>query len=135
MPRVFRVMRKDPDSLPTLSQTNLGVRPGGDVDLDAQGNVAVNGKGMSVAPNWRDININRIPKRLRPIVPGAGGSNNTFCFRMGNGPFAQGAFANGLTLEPDSATHGNVAPAQVVPFTTYEADLAATRPDWQEDET
>jgi hypothetical protein len=135
MPRVFRVMRKEPDGLPTVSQTSLGVRPGVDVDLDAQNNVLVNGKGMSVAPNWRDINVNRIPKRLRPIVPGAGGSNNTFCFGTGNGAFVQGAFANGLTLEPDSATHGNVAPAQVVPLATYEADLAATRPDWQEDET
>ena len=134
MPRVFRVMRKEPDSLPTLSQTSLGVRPGVDVDLDAQNNVLVNGKGMSVAPNWRDISRNRIPKRLRGIVPGARGSNNTFCFGMGNGPFQQGPFANGLTLEPDSATHGNVAPAMVVPLVTYEADIAATRPDWQEDE-
>jgi hypothetical protein len=135
MPRVFRVMRKEPDGLPTVSQTSLGVRPGVDVDLDAQNNVLVNGKGMSVAPNWRDINVNRIPKRLRPIVPGAGGSNNTFCFRTGTGAFVQGPLANGLTLEPDSATHGNVAPARLVPLATYEADLAATRPDWQEDET
>jgi hypothetical protein len=97
MPRVFRVMRKEPDGLPTVSQTSLGVRPGVDVDLDAQNNVLVNGNGMSVAPNWRDINVNRIPKRLRPIVPGAGGSNNTFCFRTGSGAFVQGAFATGLT--------------------------------------
>lgn len=135
MPRVFRVMRKDSDGLPTVSQTSLGVRPGADVDLDAQNNVLVNGKGMSVAPNWRDVNVNRIPKRLRSIVSGAGGSNNTFCFCTGTGAFVQGIFANGLTLEPDSATHGNVAPAQVVPLATYEVDLAATRPDWQEDET
>ena len=128
-------MRKESDGLPTVNPTSLGVRPGFDVDLDAQSNVVVNGKGMSVAPNWRDINVNRVPKRLRPIVPGAGGSNNTFCFRAGHGAFVQGAFANGLTLEPDSPTHGNVAPAQVVPFATYEADLAATRPDWQEDES
>src|SRR5438270_8019185 len=120
MPRAFRVMRKEPDGLPTVSQTNLGARPGVDVDLDSQNNVLVNGKGMSVAPNWRDININRIPKRLRPILPGASGSNNTFSFRFGNGPFQQGPFAKGLTLEPDSATHGNVAPAQVVALATYE---------------
>ena len=44
-------------------------------------------------------------------------------------------FANGLTLEPDSATHGNIAPARVVPFVTCEADIAATRSDWQEDES
>jgi hypothetical protein len=135
MPRVFRVMRKEPDGLPTVSQTSLGIRPGVDVDLDAQNNVLVNGKGMSVAPNWRDINRNRIPKRLRTTVPGARGSNNTFCFRTGNGPFLQGPFASGLMLEPDSAKHGNVAPAMVAPLATYEGDIAATRQDWQEDET
>ena len=135
MPRVFRVMKKDPDGLPTISHTSLGVRPGVDIDLDSQNNVLVNGKGMSVAPNWRDINGNRIPKRLRPIAPGAGGSNNTFCFGAGNGSFVQGLFTKGLTLEPDSPTHGNVAPAQVVPLAAYEADPAATRPDWQVDET
>ncbi len=131
-------MRKDVnDDLPVIASSShgLGVRPGTDVDVDAQNNVQVNGKGMSVAPNWRDINHKRIPKRLRPIVPGAMGSNNTFCFRYGQGVFAQGAFANGLTLEPDSTTHGNIAPAQVVPLATYEGDLAATRADWSEDET
>ena len=136
MPRVFRVMRKDAaDGKPALGDRDLGVRPGIDVDIDALNNVLVNGKGMSVAPNWRNINRHRIPKRLRSIVPGAVGNNNTFCFRTGSGAFVQGAFAHGLTLEPDSATHGNVAPAQVVPLVTYEADIAATRPDWHEDET
>jgi hypothetical protein len=135
MPRVFRVMKKDSDGMPTVSQTSLGVRPGIDLDLDAQKNVLVNGKGMSVAPNWRNISRVRIPKRLRSIVPGAGGSNNTFCFRAGEGPFVQGTFASGITLEPDSPVHGNLAPAMVVPLGTYEADIAATRRDWQEDET
>jgi len=128
-------MRKEADGLPTVSPTALGIRARVDVDVDAQHNVLVNGKGMSVAPNWRDINVNRVPKRLRPILPGAGGSNNTFCFRTGNGAFVQGPFASGLTLELDSATHGNVAPAQAVPLASYEADIAATRPDWEEDET
>ena len=111
------------------------MRPGVDVDLDAQGSVLVNRTGMSVNPAWRVMSIFRIPKRLRNIVPGARGSNHTFCFRTGTGPFQQGAFAAGLTLEPDSATHGNVAPARVVPLAQYETDLAATRPDWLVDET
>jgi hypothetical protein len=55
MPRVFRVMKKEADGLPTVSQTSLGVRPGVDVDFGAENNVLVNGKGMSVAPNWRNI--------------------------------------------------------------------------------
>ena len=134
MPLVFRVMKKSDDGFPTLSPTSLGARPGIDVDLD-QGNVLANGKGMSVAPNWRDINILRLPKRLRPIMPGASGSNNTYCFRFGNGPFVRSDFANGLILVPDSPTHGNVAPVKSVPLATYETDLAATRKGWQVDET
>ena len=134
MPLVFRVMKKDGDGFPTLSPTSLGVRPV-DVDVDGANDVQVNGKGMSVSPRWQDININRIPKRLRPKLAGAGGSNNTFCFRAGVGAFHQGPFAKGLTLEPDSATHGNIAPEVVVPFATYQSDLEATRQDWQVDES
>lgn len=45
MPRVFRVMKKESDGLSMVSQTSLGVRPGVDVDLDAQNNALANGKG------------------------------------------------------------------------------------------
>jgi hypothetical protein len=86
MPLVFRVMKKDADGFPTLNPTSLGVRPI-DVDIDGANNVQVNGKGMSVSPTWRDININRVPKRLRLLLAGANGSNNTFCFRTGVGAF------------------------------------------------
>lgn len=133
MARTYRIMKKDADGLPNVSPRGLGVRRGLDIDLDTQDNALVNGKGMSVAPAWRDINILRIPKRLRFKVPGANGSNNTFCFRFGEGPFQQGAFAPGLTLEPDSPTHGNIAPAKVAPIAVYEADIAATRAGWTED--
>jgi hypothetical protein len=105
-----------------------------DISLDANGYVIVNGQGMSVNPCWRAASILRIPKRLRYLMPGAAGSNNQFCFRTGTGPFQQGAFATGLTLEPDSATHGNIAPAQAVLLAQYEADIQATRLDWQVDE-
>lgn len=79
MPLVFRAMKKSEDGLPTVEQTasGLGVRPGIDIDLDVQGNVEVNGKGMSVAPTLRSMPLLRIPKRLRDKVPGARGSNNT----------------------------------------------------------
>jgi hypothetical protein len=82
MPLVFRVMKKDDDGFPTLSPTSLGVRSA-DVDVDRASNVLVNGKGMSVRPRWRDININRVPKRLRPLLAGANGSNNTLPFAFG----------------------------------------------------
>lgn len=130
-------MRKDDDGFPTVQQkaNALGVRPGVDIDLDPQGGVLVNTKGMSVNPDWRVMSILRIPKRLRDKMPGARGSNNTYCFRTGTGPFQQGAFAAGLSLEPDSTTHGNIAPTEIVSLVQYETNLAHTRPDWVEDET
>jgi hypothetical protein len=137
MPRVFRAMRRDADGLPHVepSASGLGVRPGVDIDIDPNGDVLVNGKGMSVSPNWRDLPLFRIPERLRPLKPGARGSNNTSCFRSGAGPFQREAFAEGLALEPDSATHGAIAPARVMPLGDYQSALETTRPDWQVDET
>jgi len=134
MPQVFRVMRRDADGLPTVapSASALGVRPGTDIDVDAQNNAVVNNKGMSVSPAWRMISIFRIPKRLDSRGQG---KNNTFCFRRGAGAFQQSAFAAGLELFPDSPTHGVVRPTQLIALAQYEADLAATRADWQIDET
>jgi hypothetical protein len=130
-------MKKDQDDFPTVEQsaTGLGVRSGIDIDVDVQGNAIVNGKGMSVSPAWRELPPSRIPKRLRGTVRSARGSNNTFCFKTGNGPFQQGVVAAGLMLEPDSATHGCITPARPVPLSQYENDLAATRPKWEVDES
>jgi hypothetical protein len=106
-----------------------------DIDLDSRDHVIVNGKGMSVNPDWRNASLNRVPRRLRNLVPGAAGPNNHYCFCHGTGPFEPGPVAEGLRLEPDSDTHGNITPAQAVPLSQYEADIAATRPGWQVDET
>ena len=81
------------------------------------------------------MSILRVPKRLRGIVSGARGSDDTYCFRLGAGPLQAGAFANGLVLEPDSPTHGAIAPTQAVPLEQYESDLASTRDGWQVDES
>lgn len=137
MPRAFRAMRKDEDGLPHVdsSANGLGSRPRVDIDVDPQGDVLVNGKGMSASPNWRDLPLFRIPERLRHLKPGARGSNKTSCFCSGTGPFQRGAFAEGLTPEPDSATHGTIAPARVMPLDEYQSALKATRPAWQVDET
>lgn len=130
MPLVYRAMRADGDGLPTVEPTasGLGVRPGIDVDVVA-GDVLKNGLGMSVSPSWRVISILRVPKRLRDKVPGARGSNSTYCFKYGVGPFAAG-----LELAPDTPAHGCVTPGQQVPLLTHENDLASTRADWQVDE-
>lgn len=136
-PKVYRAMKKDADDKPTLDQTatGLGVRPGIDINTDAAGNVMLDDSRMSVAPGWRDLELHRIPKRLGPIFPGARGTNNTHCFTTGTSPFQRAPFAQGLELIPDTAIHATVAPVAAVSLAQYEADLAATRPDWVIDET
>jgi hypothetical protein len=143
LPKVYRAMKRNPaDNLPVVgsnSSSELGARPGIDITVDSAGNVVLDTTGMSVAPGWRDLGFTRIPQRLRPIVPGATGSNSTSCFTIGVGPFQDGIIASGLELIPDQGhtpvTHGVIAPVQVVPLAQYETDLENTRTDWQIDET
>lgn len=137
MPQVFRIMREDPDGLPNVAPlgNGLGVRSGVDIEVDRQGNVLVNGKGMSVNPEWRSAPLFRIPERLRHQKQGVRGPKTNACFRYGSGPFTRGRFADGLKLEPDSPTHGVIAPTETVPLPEYEAALAATRSAWEKDET
>lgn len=133
MPRMFRIMKKDADDKPVIGQTatTLGIRSGKDIDLDAAGHVVLNDKGMSVNPEWRVASLFLIPKRLGT---GGRGSSSYFCFRRGTGPFQQAACGAGLELLPDSPTHGVVRPAQSVLMAQYEADLHATRLEWEVDE-
>ena len=142
-PKIYRAMKRESsDNSPvvgSMSSSELGVRSGIDISVNEDGNVDLDASGMSVAPGWRDLDITRIPKRLRAIVPGAAGSNSTSCFTMGAGPFQSGGVANGLELIPDAmqapVTHGVVAPVQIVPLVQYQTDLANTRAAWQIDET
>ncbi len=105
-----------------------------DIDLDQDGNVIRNGKGMSVAPSWRDLPIFLIPKRLRDRVPGARGSEALYCFTFGDGPFASGLIAEGLDLMVDVPRHGLVVPRVSVSLKQYQSDLAKTRDHWIVDE-
>ena len=133
MSLVFRVMREEADGYPRVEQSanGLGVRPGSDIDIDPSGHVRVNDKGMSVNLNWRNAPTFRIPSRLRHLIEGARGSEANACFRYGSGPFERGEFAKGLMVEPDSSTHAVIVPNAPVPLAEYEADLAATRSEWE----
>jgi hypothetical protein len=141
-PKVYRAMKRDPaDNLPVVgsnSSSELGARPGVDITVDPAGNVVLDQGGMSVAPEWRNLDFTRIPKRLRPLVPGATGPNSSSCFTMGTGPFQRDAIANGLELIPDQGpapvAHGVIAPVQVTPLADYQTDLANTRAACQIDE-
>lgn len=137
MPCVYRIMRKDEDGFPVVarSASALGIRVGTDIDVDENQNAIVNYKGMSVSPHWRDVKTIRIPKRL-----GGRGSNNTHCFRAGEGAFECSPFSDGLELYPDppqdgKVRHGSLRPARTTALSEYEDDLAKTRMMWQVDET
>ena len=94
----------------------------------------LNHKGMSVVPGWRDLPFHRIPERLRTEVPSARGANDTSCFRMGEGTFAEGHLASGLELKLDRPTHGVVVPSRLMSLEAFQSDLAATRDLWTIDE-
>jgi hypothetical protein len=135
MPLIYRAMTPDGDK-PKVGPTarTLGVRPGGDITADENGDVAPGTGGMSVAPSWRQLKLHRIPRRLRHIVPEASGSPQDRCWRMGNGPFKVDNVASGLSLRPDTEIHGVVEPSAVVSLEDFQGALAATQGEWSIDE-
>lgn len=143
MPTIFRTMKRDHDGLPVVGSNSkeLGVRvpPNrhADIDLDANDLVILNGKGLSVAANWRYLLPHLIPKRLVALSPGATGSNALVCYRMGTGVFASGPVTNALSLVLKSGNPqaGNIVPNQSVHRDQFQADLATTRDQWTVDET
>ncbi|HZZ18664.1 MAG TPA: hypothetical protein VFE25_04810, partial [Opitutaceae bacterium] len=90
-------MKKAEDDKPVVDATGKGLGVRGvpvngvtDVDLDDQGNVVLNGKGMSVAPALGKLLPHLIPRRLRHKFPKAAGSPSLYCFTMGEGTFSNG---------------------------------------------
>jgi len=133
MPLVYRVMGKDANDKPIIADDGgLGVRVGLDISVDGQGNALVNNRGMSVFRAWRDISLLRLPPRL---LEGGRGDDETYCFRMSDGPFIQGPFAAGLELLTQTPKHGVIRPDQVMPLVNYRANLVATQNDWDIDES
>jgi hypothetical protein len=133
---VYRVREKDANNKPIIADDGgLGVRFGPDISVDAQGYALVNNKGMSVFRAWRDISLLRLPSRL---IAGGRGDDDTYCFKMSDGPFVQGPLAAGLELLPekrDPPKHGFVRPDQAVLLADYRANLVATQNDWEIDES
>jgi hypothetical protein len=108
-----------------------------DIDVSADGLVEPRTGGMSVAPAWRLLPVHRIPRRLRDRFPRAAGKIQLFLWRMGEGPFTEGPFADRLFFRPDPekpSKHGFVEPKARMPVGEYQAALAATRDQWVIDE-
>lgn len=142
MPLIYQSMQRDGDR-PRIdrSATALGVRirvegenKPEDIPVDILGRVFPATGGMSVVPSWRSLPAHRLPARLKHLCPKARGRDDFSCWKMGEGDFKDGPLASGLNFRRDTATHGLVEPAQVVPLEIYEADLAETRDQWTIDE-
>ena len=141
MPKIYRSMRKADDGKPIVDATGKGLGVRGepvngviDVDIGQRGEVILNGKGMSVAPSWRDLPIFIISKRLKDKVPGARGAPGLYCFTLREGPFTDGPVADGLDLKIDAPKHGLVVRRVAISLDQYQRDLANTRELWIVDE-
>jgi hypothetical protein len=145
MPKIYRAMKRAADGLPTVGNRSkeLGVREPpdahADVDVDPQNRIVLNGRGMSVAENWRHLLPHLIPKRLQAggLCDDASGSNSLACFTTGAGAFISGPInaSLALALKPNDPYAGNVVPTTVVPLAQFQSDLSATRDQWRIDET
>jgi hypothetical protein len=111
-------MQHDPDEphapLMEASARGLGVRPDYDIAVDAEGNVAPNGEGMTVRPSAGDI-----PRQFRKG-------------RFSVWSLDTEMLPEGLEYEQDSPTHGVVQPAWVMPYEEFAAGIDETRPLWQQ---
>jgi len=121
----------------------LGVRPTGahaDILLsppgDLTGQVVLNGTGLSVVEDYRTLPAHTIPEELDDEVNGASGKGMKV-YAHETGMFTQGAVSSGLELllKSDSVASGVVCPTTSVTLDQYQADLAATRTQWIEDES
>ena len=143
MPTVFRTMKRADDGLPLVGSNakELSVRvppnPNSDIDLDTSEQVILNGRGLSVAENWRHLLSHLIPKRLKTLFPGAAGPDTLTCYRMGTGGFATGAVSDDLdlVLKSRNPRAGNLVPSRMMHRDQFQAALAATRNEWTIDET
>jgi hypothetical protein len=142
MPLVYRAMLADgdrPQVGPAALALGVRVPPDehADIAVSVDGLVEPRTGGMSVAPAWRMLPVHRIPRRLRTKFPRAAGKNECYLWRMGDGPFTEGAFADDLFFRTDPEKphkHGFVEPAVKMSTAEYQAALAAIRHQWKIDE-
>src|SRR4051812_5520371 len=94
-----------------------------------QGTCIPGAGGISVYASLRTIPAEMVPKRLRPILPFARGSNNLKVWALGEGTFEAGTVAAGLWLriDPENPLHGFIEPDAIMSITAYESALVATR--------
>src|SRR5262249_47220800 len=108
-----------------------------DVDIDPQGMVSCNKKGMSVFRSLADLP--RLYRRLVPLrfahkIRGATGSPAARIFSMGEGPFTSGPLTEKLELCESGGVHGSVCPSVALSLDALQNEIAGTRDSWKIDE-
>ena len=104
-----------------------------DIPVAEGGTVAPGTGGMSVSASKDTLPFFLIPKEYVALYPKAKGKSGMVCWRRGDGPFADAAFAPGLSLrvDPDRDTHAFVEPDQAtMSLNEYRVAIAATQPEW-----
>lgn len=139
MPLIYRSMEVEGNLPKVGSEKNmLGVRisPNSHPDVipDENGIIRSGAGGMSVAPNWRNLPLHLIPKRLNGIIKDARGPNRLRCWKMGEGAFESTQLTAGLRLRCETKTHGLVEPVVETSIGSSQGALAATQDYWQVDE-
>lgn len=131
MPRFYRVMTQDKDTLPFVGDTgrSLGVRPDHDIPI-RNGFVSPGTGGMSVAPSISLLPLHRIPRCLKEKYRGATGSNRDSVWRFGSGDFVSSRIDCKLSFRTTSSIHGLVEPAETVTIEQYKDAIARTRDEW-----
>ncbi|HEV3385045.1 MAG TPA: hypothetical protein VG097_09520 [Gemmata sp.] len=138
IPLMYRVMLPDKDKKPIIhDKDGLGARAStrtkngkwtyGDIKVGDDWNVILDNNGMSVNSEWEEIYPGVLPERY------GGQNSNDFCiFRIGIGPFTNGAdiTVNLKLFYPGYGFHGMILPVTIIPLTTYRQHLADTRDSW-----
>jgi hypothetical protein len=126
----FRAMTPSDDGLPALGRSarSLGVRIGIDIHLDEASHVEPGTGGMSVAPQ----SVWNVPNHRRPRTWGRGstGPVGDCVYRIGEALTSMERLST--RADPHQPVrHVFVEPIRTMTLESYEAALAATRPDWQ----
>jgi hypothetical protein len=111
----------------------FGAPPSGDIE-EIDGEVFPGTGGLSVVPTWRDLPPGRIPKRLRPLMPDARGSNRFVCWSLGDGEFVDEQLSEELMFKVDSPKHGLIGPSKEMRADQFQTALANTRLRWRRSE-
>ena len=131
-------MKSAPDGLPVVGKQSkeLGVRvppnEHADVDLEQDGQVVLNRRGMSVAAHWRFLKPHLVPRRLKDHVYGASGPNSLAIYRYGDGEFVESDLNEylALALKRGSMEQANVVPARAMSLDDFVMHLVGMREHW-----